>query len=161
MKTFKVETNVRVFASVNELSKEDQHLIEQAKEAAKGAYAPYSHFNVGAAVLLENGVVVKGSNQENAAYPSGICAERVAIFAAGSNYPGVKIKTMAVTAFSKNARIDSPITPCGSCRQVMSEYETKSRSDIKLLLCADCDEIWMLESVKSTLPLLFSSDSLK
>jgi cytidine deaminase len=161
MKTFKVETNVRVFASLNELSKEDQQLIEQAKEAAKGAYAPYSHFNVGAAVLLENGVVVKGSNQENAAYPSGICAERVAIFAAGSNYPGVKIKTMAVTAFSKNARIDSPITPCGSCRQVMSEYETKSRSDIKLLMCADCDEIWMLESVKSTLPLLFSSDSLK
>jgi cytidine deaminase len=161
MKTFKVETEVKVFSSLKELSEEDQNLVKHAREAAKGAYAPYSRFNVGAALLLENGTIVKGNNQENAAYPSGICAERVAVFAAGANYPGIKIKTMAVTAFSANAKIDSPITPCGSCRQVMSEYETKSSSDIRLILCADCDEIWVLESVKSTLPLLFSSKSLK
>lgn len=161
MKTFKVETEVKVFANIEQLSAEDQSLVLLAKEAAKGAYAPYSHFNVGAALLLESGEIIKGNNQENAAYPSGICAERVAVFAAGANYPGVKIKTMAVTAFSEKARIDSPITPCGSCRQVMSEYETKSGADIKLILCGDCDEIWVLESVKSTLPLLFSSKSLK
>jgi len=161
MKTFKVETEVKVFESLSKLSEADQQLVQHAKEAAKGAYAPYSHFNVGAALLLENGVIVKGNNQENAAYPSGICAERVAVFAAGANYPGVKIITMAVTAFSSKAKIDSPITPCGSCRQVMSEYETKSGSDIRLILCADCDEIWLLESVKSTLPLLFSAKSLK
>ncbi len=161
MKTFKVATEVQVYSTLSELSMEDQNLVLMAREAAKGAYAPYSHFNVGAALLLENGTIIKGNNQENAAYPSGICAERVAVFAAGANYPGVKIKTMAVTAFSLNAKIDSPITPCGSCRQVMSEYETKSNSDIRLILCADCDEIWVLESVKSTLPLLFSSKSLK
>jgi cytidine deaminase len=161
MKTFKVSTEVQVYSSLSELSLEDQNLVKMAKEAAKGAYAPYSKFKVGAALLLDNGTIVKGNNQENAAYPSGICAERVAVFAAGANYPGAKIKTMAVTAFSENAKIDSPITPCGSCRQVMSEYETKSNSDIRLILCADCEEIWVLESVKSTLPLLFSSKSLK
>lgn len=161
MKTFKVETEIKVYPSISELSEEDQNLVKEAREAAKGAYAPYSHFNVGAALLLENGIIVKGNNQENAAYPSGICAERVAFFAAGANYPGVKFKTMAVTAFSSHAKIDSPITPCGSCRQVMSEYETKSKADIRLILCADCEEIWVLESVKSTLPLLFSSESLK
>ena len=161
MKKIKVETEVSIFNSVNELTEEDQNLVKLAKEAAKSAYAPYSKFNVGAALLLENGMVIKGNNQENAAYPSGICAERVAVFAAGANYPGVKIKTIAVTAFSEKFKLDSPITPCGSCRQVMCEYETKFSSDIKLILCSDCDEVWVLDSVKSILPLLFSANSLK
>ena len=106
---------------IEELSKEDQDLLQQATAACKKAYAPYSRFYVGAAILLENGKIVTGNNQENAAYPSGLCAERVAIFKASADYPAAQIKTIAVTASSEEFDIDHPVSPCGACRQVLKE----------------------------------------
>ena len=104
------------FDTLEELPAEDQELILQARKSMSLAYAPYSQFHVGAALRLENNVIVAGNNQENASYPEGLCAERVALFAAGAMYSGIKIKTLAVVASSKNHRIDKPVTPCGACR---------------------------------------------
>ncbi|MDQ3190903.1 MAG: cytidine deaminase [Bacteroidota bacterium] len=148
------------FDTVSELNQQEQLLLEKASEAARNAYAPYSGFNVGASVLLENGTIVIGSNQENAAYPSGLCAERVAIFAAGAQYPNVKIKTIAITANSKNVKIDTPVAPCGSCRQVLAEYEKKNGGPIKLVLKGEQGKIITMDSVLTLLPLVFSSSNL-
>ena len=123
MEKREITTAYVVYESVNELTDVEKKLLNDAKAVARNAYAPYSEFQVGAAVLLENGKVVTGTNQENAAYPSGLCAERVAIFSAASQNPGVKIKALALSALSAKAVVDSPITPCGACRQVIAEYE--------------------------------------
>ncbi len=123
--------------SREELSKEDLRLIENAESACDTAYAPYSHFTVGAALLLENGEVVIGSNQENAAYPSGLCAERVALFNAAANHPKVKIKKIAITARKENSDQYIDVSPCGSCRQVMLEYEELQNQNIEVLFSAN------------------------
>lgn len=146
---------------ITDLPAADKQLLEDAIAATQSAYAPYSNFKVGAAVLLENGVTVKGSNQENAAYPSGLCAERVALFSAGSQFPGVKIKTIAVTAFLKNELQPHPVSPCGDCRQVMAEYEHRYQANIRFIMLGDDNKVLVAENVKSLLPFLFSSDSLK
>lgn len=149
------------YNSLQELSENDRHLLQEAMEATKTAYAPYSNFKVGAAVLLDNGIIVKGSNQENAAYPSGLCAERVALFSAGSQHPGVKIKAIAVTAFLNNELTPHPVSPCGDCRQVMAECEHRYRTDIRFIMIDTNKKILIAENVKSLLPFMFSSDSLK
>lgn len=113
---------------------EDLKLIEKAKEASKTAYAPYSKFHVGAALLLENGEIILGSNQENAAYPSGICAERTALYYAGSRYPDVPVKSIALTAFSDGDFVRFPISPCGACRQVLIEAQQRHNSKIKVIM---------------------------
>jgi cytidine deaminase len=123
MKKIAFTTELSVYDSVQELPDEIQNLMKLAVEVRKNAYAPYSKFRVGAALLLDNGEIVLGSNQENAAYPSGLCAERVAIFQAGSIYPKAKILKMAITAASDTNKTISPIPPCGSCRQSIAEYE--------------------------------------
>ena len=143
------------------LAVEDKVLLEEAWEACKSAYAPYSNFHVGAALRLANGLIYKGNNQENAAYPSGICAERVAIFSASALHPGVAIQAIAVVAKTDTFNIPNPVTPCGACRQVMAEYESNSGTPIKILLQGNSEKIWILEGITNLLPLMFHGEELK
>jgi cytidine deaminase len=148
-------------AKLNELSKIDQELIEKAKDAFSTAYAPYSGFLVGASVLLENAKIISGNNQENVAYPAGLCAERVALFYAGSKYPEVGIKTIAISAKSKTFEIKDVVSPCGSCRQVMAEYQQKQGKNIRILLHSHNDDILIADSVEDLLPFMFNSEKLR
>ncbi len=160
MKKQKLSFELTIFDELAELSKTDQSLILKAVAARMNAYAPYSNFQVGAAVLMENGEVVIGSNQENASYPSGLCAERVAVFQAGALYPGVSIKAVAITAASINHLVDSPAAPCGNCRQSMLEYETKQKKPIRLLLMGETGNVVQCNSIADILPLGFDSSFL-
>ncbi len=148
-------TSIEV-ANYEELNETDRHLVDLAREATLRSYAPYSHFRVGAALLLDNGEVVTGSNQENAAYPSGTCAERTTAFYAHSRYPEAKFVTLAIAARDTSGEeISSPISPCGACRQSLLEFETLGGADVKVIL-AGAKEIYILPSVRSLLPLCFS-----
>ncbi|MCC7319029.1 MAG: cytidine deaminase [Bacteroidales bacterium] len=144
----------------NELSHSELELLDKAKQAAKNAYAPYSRFRVGAAVLLSNGVIVIGNNQENAAYPSGLCAERVALFHANAVYPDAAVEAIAITAISDKSVIDEPIAPCGACRQVMAEYEKKSKGDMKVIMQGQQGPVLIAPSMRSLLPFSFLGDFL-
>lgn len=149
------------YASIAELSSRDQELVVAARKASDDAYAPYSNFFVGAAVLLENGVIVRGSNQENAAYPAGLCAERVAVFAAGAQHPGIKIISIAITAHPKDSLQPSvAISPCGDCRQVMAEYEQRYDHTIRLIMEAGEGSFIVINSVASLLPFIFNGKAL-
>lgn len=144
------------YASAGEMSAEDHALCQAAVEALEGSYAPYSHFHVGAAVRLSDGTVVKGANQENAAYPSGLCAERTAMFAAGAQYPGLDMDCIAVVA-RQNGRICSdPAAPCGACRQVMAQYQAKGGGPMSVIMTG-AKRIWKFPDVDSILPLIFDS----
>ncbi len=143
------------FESVKELSRDDRKLLEEAIAASAAAYARYSKFKVGAAILLENGVIVKGSNQENAAYPSGLCAERVAAFAAASGYPGIKFRSIAVAAFLNENKEPHPAGPCGNCRQVLAEYELLYGSPIRVIMIGEERKIIIADNTASLLPFLF------
>lgn len=153
-----IETHISVYQS-DELSPEYQSLINNAKEKLTYAYAPYSGFQVGAAVLLENGEIFAASNQENAAYPSGLCAERVAIFFANAQYPDVAVKAIAVAAFTNGHFLNSPIPPCGSCRQVLLETESRFDKNIEILLYGT-SSIYKIDSAKQLLPVSFEKNSL-
>lgn len=155
MKNITITSQFSVFDSVQELPQDIQNLMTQAVAIRKKAYAPYSKFRVGAALLLDNGKVVLGSNQENAAYPSGLCAERVAIFQAGSIYPEAKILKMAITAASDTNPTTTPIPPCGSCRQSIAEYEIKQDIPIEIYFMGDIGAIYKSASLKNLLPLMF------
>jgi len=148
------------YKSPAELDDKLQNLISEAKLAAETAYAPYSKFKVGAAVLLENGEVIRGNNQENAAYPSGLCAERVAIFYANSKYPNTAIKSIAVTAFTNNGFISEPIPPCGSCLQVMLESEHRYNNNIQVILYGE-SKLTTADSISQFLPVNFNKEMLK
>ena len=143
---------------VEELSEEDKRLRNAVVEAAKDAYAPYSHFCVGAAVLLEDGTIVKGNNQENAAYPSGLCAERVALFSAGASFPAIPAVALAIIAI-KGDEIQSSISPCGACRQVMLETEQRYDRPLRILLCGNNETI-IVSSAKDLLPLCFGKGNI-
>jgi cytidine deaminase len=145
------------FTSRNQVDQNIQPLLDACFDAMQRAYAPYSTFRVGAALLLENGVIVQGNNQENAAYPSGLCAERVAFFAASANFPGVRIVAASVTASSSQYTEGEPVTPCGGCRQCMLEYELKQDADIPLYMMSPSGEITLSSSIKQLLPLYFES----
>ena len=142
------------YTSLNSLLKVDQKLLYKAVEVAKNAYAPYSDFKVGCAIQMMNGSVVIGSNQENAAYPSGLCAERVALFSASANNPEEEMHTIAVFA-EKDLGYDEPVSPCGACRQVMMEYELKQARKLRVLLMGSSGKVWEFESVSSLLPFAF------
>lgn len=161
MKKIILKISIDEYDSVNELNNDDRQLLEQAQKATDTAYAPYSQYRVGAAVLLENNVTITGNNQENAAYPSGLCAERVAIFYASSQYPDVPIKSIAITARANNFRINSPITPCGSCRQVMAELENRHKNKIKVILMGETGKIQIIYGIENILPLTFDGNNLK
>jgi cytidine deaminase len=160
MKEREIKSTLVDYNSSAELEKKMQELIENAKQAAEKAYAPYSKFKVGAAVLLENGEIIQGNNQENAAYPSGLCAERVAIFYANSKYPNVPIKSIAVTANTKEGFIKEPIPPCGSCLQVMLESERRSENSIQVILYGS-EKITIADSIRQFLPFNFNKEMLK
>ncbi len=151
----------QVYESMAELDQEDQRLMQRAIKAREAAYAPYSSFLVGAAILLENGEVVIGNNQENASYPSGLCAERVALFYAGANYPGMVIKAIAITAMSENHLVDTPAAPCGNCRQAISEYEFRQKEPIPILMMGEKGEVIKCSSLADMLPLGFNNTYLK
>jgi len=143
-----------------ELNAEDKCLVNIAIESATNAYAPYSHFRVGAAVLLKNGMVVKGNNQENAAYPSGLCAERVALFYANANYPDSSVKAIAIVVVDPDSNvIEQNISPCGSCRQALAESEMRFKSPIKILL-ASKKSVLIFNSVEDLLPFSFNQGDL-
>ncbi|MFA5971780.1 MAG: cytidine deaminase [Lentimicrobiaceae bacterium] len=148
-------------SEISQLSEEDQKLLQDAWEASDSAYAPYSNFRVGAALRLANNLTVKGNNQENAAYPSGICAERVAIFSASAMYPGVTIKSIAVVAKTDVFQLEDPVTPCGACRQVISEYEMLSGQPIRIILQGNSRKVWIIEGITNLLPLMFRGVALK
>jgi len=160
MKEIHITTTFEVFKTVNELSEEMQSLMQQAIAIRKKAYAPYSHFRVGAAILLDNGKIVLGSNQENAAYPSGLCAERVAIYQAGAIYPDARMLTIAITAASDSNPTLSPIPPCGACRQSISEYEFKQVTPIEIYFMGESGEVFKSNSISNLLPLSFNKTSL-
>lgn len=155
MKEINITTKFDVFENFNELPKDIQSLMTDAIEVRKKAYAPYSQFRVGVAILLDNGKIVLGSNQENAAYPSGLCAERVAIFYAGANYPDAKILKIAISATSDINVNTTPIPPCGACRQSIAEYESKQESPIEMYFMGEIGEIYKSDSLKNLLPFTF------
>ncbi len=161
MKEIKLEQHIKVCKSPDELPLELQHLLDEAHKATRHAYAPYSKFNVGAAVLLNNGKVVIGANQENASYPVGVCAERVAITSASAQFPGVKVKAVAISAKAKRGKTDNPVAPCGICRQTILEYELLHQQNIELVLQGETGDIYWIPSAKTLLPLFFSHDNLK
>ena len=154
MKEKIISTKIEVL-SYDELSAQDKDLIDKAKEATATAYTPYSKFHVGAALLLSNGEIVTGSNQENAAFPSGTCAERTTIYYAHARYPEASFDTLAIAAFANGHFQASPISPCGACRQAILEYETLFNKNIRILLYGE-NEIYLLNGIKSLLPLCFS-----
>ncbi|WP_281235429.1 cytidine deaminase [Flavobacterium gelatinilyticum] len=155
MKEISITSSFIIYDNLNELSKDVQDLMNEAVEIRKKAYAPYSQFRVGAALLLDNGKIILGSNQENAAYPSGLCAERVAVFHAGSIYPDAKILKMAITAASDTNQTKAPIPPCGSCRQSIAEYEIKQDTPIEIYFMGEIGEVYKSASLKNLLPFMF------
>ena len=157
MKKVKVSSEFIEFESSDQLDQQDLRLLEKAREARDRAYAPYSEFKVGAAILMENGSVVTGNNQENAAYPSGMCAERVAAWCALSSYPGLKILKIFIAARSENKPINRPVSPCGSCRQTLAEYEIKQEQPIEVYFSGDTGVIRKADSVRDLLPFMFDN----
>ncbi len=142
--------------NMDELSAEEKHLIELAIEATSRSYAPYSKFHVGAAVRLDNGEEIIGCNQENAAYPSGLCAERTALFAAGAQYPDVPVRMLAIAARGTHGELeDEPVPPCGSCRQVMVETETRANAPMRILLYGK-KYVYVIDGIRKLMPLTFS-----
>lgn len=146
---------------LDELPAADRALLDAAKAMTGKAYAPYSQFHVGAALRLADGTVVEGSNQENAAYPSGLCAERVAIFAASSQHPGATVDAMAIAVTTDKFDVTEPLTPCGSCRQVLMEYRHRQQSAMRIILSGTGNTVWVFEDVSGLLPFSFQAEGLK
>lgn len=151
-----ISINFKEYLSLSELCESERELAQSAISAQRSSYAPYSHFNVGAAVRLEDGIIVSGSNQENAATPSGLCAERSAMFAAGSQYPGVPMVALALAGGPEYTLCEEPATPCGACRQVMAEYQKIGRKPLVILMIGS-SKIWRFDCVDDILPLIFRS----
>lgn len=160
MNELKIVSKFTVFESSEELSSNDKLLFSKAVQVRKNAYAPYSKFSVGASLLLENGLILTGSNQENAAYPSGICAERVAIWNAASQYPNIKIEKIFISAKSNLHKVDQPVSPCGACRQAISEYEVKQAANIEIFFTGETGKIIKSNSINDLLPLAFDNSLL-
>ncbi len=163
MKKTNFKFEYEVYDSINELNEDDAKLVAKARKVTNLAYAPYSHFHVGAAALLNNGKIVTGTNQENASYPVTICAERSLLAAASSMYPNAAVKTMAISYhnFTEDADSLKPISPCGMCRQSILEYEVRANAPIKIILSGIDGKIFVINSVKHLLPLSFTSADLK
>ena len=160
MKKKKVEFSFEVYDNIDELTADDQQLLNTAREVTKKAYAPYSNFHVGAAAKLSNGKIITGSNQENASFPVGICAERVLLSAASSLYPDTSMETLAVSYQSNVVKSDHPISPCGMCRQALQEFELRGGKPIRLILGGMEGKIYVINSATQLLPLAFSPEEL-
>ena len=159
MKETQFSIKITDYSNKTELDKSDNILVNEATLVCDNAYAPYSKFKVGAAVLLKNGEIITGTNQENAAYPSGLCAERTALFYANSKYPDVPVVAIAVAAKNNGNFTEQPVGPCGSCRQVILETETRFKTPIKIIMVGS-EKISVIDNAKSLLPLSFSEDDL-
>ena len=160
MKEKKFEFEYEVYNDISELKNEDAELLTKARIVTKHAYAPYSNFFVGAVAKLSNGETVSGTNQENASYPVGICAERVLLGNAATLYPGVGIDAMAISYDSKEIKSDHPISPCGMCRQALLEYETRTEKPIRLILAGQAGNIYIVNTVSFLLPFAFTRGEL-
>ena len=144
------------YQSIEEMGPEDRELAGEAIAAMSGAYAPYSHFHVGAAVRMSNGQIVRGANQENAAFPSGLCAERTAMFSASAKFPDKDMRSIALAGGVYGRLTEQPATPCGACRQVMAQYQTKAGKPMSVIMIGK-SRIWKFEKVDDILPLIFDS----
>ena len=151
-----IKVSFEEYSSISELNAEDRELAGAAIEAMSGSYAPYSHFNVGAAVRMSNGQIVRGANQENAAFPSGLCAERTAMFAAGAKYPDKDMRSIAIAGGVYGRLTEQPATPCGACRQVMAQYQTKASKPMSVIMVG-AKRVWKFHCVDDILPLIFDS----
>ena len=151
-----IRIKYREFSSIEEMNPEDRELAAEAIKAMSGAYAPYSHFHVGAAVRMSNGQIVRGANQENAAFPSGLCAERTAMFAAGARYPDKDMLGIAIAGGVMGRLAKAPVTPCGACRQVMAQYQTKAGKPMSVIMIG-AHKVWKFARVDDILPLIFDS----
>ena len=158
--THEIKIAFEEYTSLKELNKNERLLCQEAVKAMEGSHSPYSRFRVGAALLLQSGRIIRGSNQENVAYPSGLCAERVALFHWGTAYADDPIETMVVTAHTDDFSISRPITPCGSCLQVIAEYEKKQDKKIKIILYCLEGPIWVTHGIESFLPFMFFEERL-
>jgi cytidine deaminase len=156
-----IVSSFELYDSEKELSEVDLKLLMLARASIKNANAPYSNFHVGASVLLENGEILTGNNQENAAYPSGLCAERVAIFYAGAKYPEVPIKTIAVSCKAPDQILTDPVSPCGACRQAIAEYEVRYGKKIRIIMAGESGKVYVAESIESLLPIMFNRKYLR
>jgi cytidine deaminase len=160
MKQISITTMFTEFQDLEDLSVSEKQIMEKAIAARKNAYAPYSKFTVGCAIVLDNGEIIEGSNQENAAYPSGLCAERVAIFYAGANFPNAKILKLFISASPEDRDLELPIPPCGSCRQSIAEYESKQEAPIEIYFMGGKGKIYKSDSLKNILPFMFDKNYL-
>ena len=160
MEKIKFSAELDVFEDQSQLPQEIQKVMKQAIQTRDHAYAPYSSFKVGAALLMDNNEVVIGSNQENASYPSGLCAERTAIYYAGAKYPQMLIKAIAISAKSLHKEITSPIPPCGACRQAISEYEVNQEKGIPIYFMGEKGKVYRAKSIKELLPFIFDKFNL-
>ena len=160
MTNHKIKISFQEYESVKELDAADQELCQQAVNAMKNSHSPYSKFRVGAALRLQSGKIILGSNQENAAYPSGLCAERVALFHWGANHPDDPIEAMAVTAFTEEFPLLKPVASCGSCLQVLAEYEKKQGMPVKTILHCLEGPTWVINGIETFLPFLFFEERL-
>ncbi|MCK5638397.1 MAG: cytidine deaminase [Flavobacteriaceae bacterium] len=156
----KITLKFIVYKDSSELSPSENNLFLKAIEARKNAYAPYSKFSVGVSLLLETGKIIQGNNQENAAYPSGMCAERVAIWNAASNYPDLKVEKIFISASSSKKTVDQPVSPCGSCRQTLAEYEINQSHNIEVYFTGETGKIIKTNSIRDLLPLVFDNSLL-
>ena len=161
MEIKKINFEVAVYPSADELNEADKTLLLEARKATGAAYAPYSNFFVGAVAQMANGERVSGTNQENASYPVGICAERVLISVAATKYPGIGIETLAISYHNKNGDSNRPISPCGICRQTLAEYEERTQHSIRVILGGMSGEVYILQKAGELLPLTFMSGDLK
>ena len=161
MKENKFEFNYKVFDSIDELPEDLRWLLNEARQVTENAYAPYSNFQVGAIAKLANGEKVSGSNQENASFPVGLCAERVLLASVSSQFPKVPIETIAISYKSENVKSDHPISPCGICRQSLQEYEQRVDHPIKLILGGMTGPVYIIDSASRLLPLAFTSEELR
>jgi len=161
MKVRNIHIRIEEYHDESALPRSDQELLKEAVKAVDSSYAPYSDFHVGAAVLLDNGEIIPGSNQENAAYPSGLCAERVALFYAKSKYPDSVVESLAITARADHFDLDYPLAPCGSCRQVIAEVENRQSQKIKIILRGETGTTQVIKGIENLLPLVFKEESLK
>lgn len=161
MKILKINLEVEEYETMEELTSADRELLDQAIQSIGNAYAPYSRFRVGTALRLSNGKLVTGNNQENAAYPSGLCAERVAMFYARAQYPDAAMESIAIAAHADDFTIKEAISPCGACRQVIAEYQMQQARPIRIIMKGEKGPIRVVRSIEDLLPMLFHVEELK
>ncbi|MGH2649572.1 MAG: cytidine deaminase [Ginsengibacter sp.] len=161
MKTEEFKFRILLYNSIDELNTDDAFLLREARKVTQFAYAPYSNFRVGAFAKLDNGKTISGTNQENASFPAGICAERTLLSTASSLFPGIGIDTIAISYNNMNGKSDTPVSPCGICRQSLVEFQDRTKKQIRIILSGMEGKVQIIENAKDLLPLVFGADDIK